>query len=120
MSDSNTNDINFEGNSSFVNSQVVDSIKEINNLLEEGRGSLTSISGQILTHAAGMAMLNVVNQQQQMFMLQNTVTTVAAKAMLETSPVEAVKLMEEVMNNNNTASSIKELQELVNQLSNGQ
>ena len=42
-------------------------------------------------------------------MLQNTVTTVAAKAMLESSPLEAVKLMEEVVKNNNAASSIKEI-----------
>ncbi|KGL58694.1 RebB family R body protein [Polaribacter sp. Hel1_85] len=105
---------------STVNSQVIDSIKEINNLLEDGSSNLTSISSQILTQATGMAMLNVVNQQQQLFMLQNTVTTVAAKAMLETSPLEAVKLMEEVMKNNNAATSIKELQGLINELNNEQ
>jgi transcription elongation factor len=103
---------------SKVNDQVVDSIKEINSLLEDGRGNLDSISSQILTQAAGMAMLNVVNQQQQMFMLQNTVTTVAAKAMLESNPLDAVKMMEEVMNNNSAASSIKELQDLVDRLTN--
>ncbi|ARV15199.1 RebB family R body protein [Polaribacter sp. SA4-12] len=98
---------------SSVNSQVIDSIKEINNLLEKGSENLTSISKQILTQATGMAMLNVVNQQQQMFMLQNTVTTVAAKAMLVSSPLEAVKLMEEVVKSNNAATSIKELQDLI-------
>lgn len=103
---------------SSVNSQVIDSIKEINSLLKEGDTNLTSISNQILTQATGMAMLNVVNQQQQLFMLQNTVTTVAAKAMLESSPLEAVKLMDDVIKSNNAANSIKELQTLINELNN--
>lgn len=107
-------------NNSSVNSQIIDSIKEINNLLEDGRTNLTSISNQVLTQATGMAMLNIVNQQQQLFMLQNTVTTVAAKAMLESSPLEAVKLMEEVVKGNNAATSIKELQDLLSNLNNNQ
>ncbi len=106
--------------SSSVNSQVIDSIKEINNLLEEGSTNLSAISSQILTQATGMAMLNVVNQQQQLFMLQNTVTTAAAKALLESSPIEAVKLMDDLVKNNNAADSIKELQELINQMNNKQ
>lgn len=105
---------------SSVNSQVIDSIKEINSLLEKGSTNLSAISIQLLTQAAGMAMLNVVHQQQQLFMLQNTVTTVAAKAMLESSPLEAVKLMDDVVKNNNVASSIKELQELMNEMRNEQ
>jgi hypothetical protein len=105
---------------SSVNSQVIDSIKEINNLLKEGGTNLDAISNQILTQATGMAMLNVVNQQQQLFMLQNTVTTVAAKAMLESSPLEAVKLMDDVVKNSNAATSIKELQELINEMKNEQ
>lgn len=103
---------------SSVNSQVIDSIKEINSLLEEGSTNLNAISNQLLTQATGMAMLNVVNQQQQLFMLQNTVTTAAAKVMLESNPLEAVKLMDEMVKNNNAASSIKELQELINEMKN--
>jgi hypothetical protein len=110
----NTEAENNSKQNSSVNSQVIDSIKEINGLLEDGSSNLNAISNQILTQAAGMAMLNVVNQQQQLFMLQNTVTTVAAKAILESSPLEAIKLMDDVVNNNNTAASIKELQELIN------
>ena len=105
---------------SSVNSQVIDSIKEINSLLKEGGTNLSAMSNQLLTQATGLAMLNVVNQQQQLFMLQNTVTTVAAKAMLESSPLEAVKLMDDVIKNNNAASSIKELQELMNEMRNEQ
>jgi len=103
-----------------VNSQVIDSIKEINRVLENGNTNLSIVSNQLLTQATGMAMLNIVNQQQQLFMLQNTVTTVAAKAMLASSPLEAVKLMDDVVKRNNAASAIKELQELMNEMRNEQ
>ena len=114
----NTEAENSSSQNSSINSQVIDSIREINSLLGDGSKNLNTISNQILTQAAGMAMLNIVNQQQQLFMLQNTVTTVAAKAILESSPLEAVKLMDDVINSNNTATSIKELQELMNEINN--
>ena len=71
---------------------------------------------QVLTQAAGMAMLNIVNQQQQLHILQNTVVTVAAKSMLESNPEEAVKLMEQTIANNNVAKSIQDLKTIIDDL----
>lgn len=102
-----------------INSQIIDSIKEVNELLSEGEKNLNTASNQVLTQAAGMAMLNMVNQQQQMYILQNTVTTVAAKAMLESNPEEAVKLMNTVIENNNITSGLKDLKDLLSGLQNG-
>lgn len=99
--------------SSTVNSQIIDSIKEINELMKNQEGDLKTISNQIFTQAAGMAMLNIVNQQQQMYILQNTVTTVAAKAILESNPEEAVKMMNSVLENSNTTQSLKDLKDLM-------
>jgi len=99
--------------SSTVNSQIIDSIKEINELMKNQEGDLKTISNQIFTQTAGMAMLNIVNQQQQMYILQNTVTTVAAKAILESNPEEAVKMMNSVVENSNTTQSLKDLKDLM-------
>lgn len=102
---------------STVNSQVTDSIKAINGLLKENPDAdLSLMAYQVMTQAAGMAMLNVVNQQQQLYTLQNTVTTVAAKAMLESNPEEAVKLMNDAVKNSNVTENIKELKSLMDEL----
>lgn len=103
---------------SSINSQIIDSIKEVNELLAEGEKNLNAVSNQVLTQAAGMAMLNMVNQQQQMYILQNTVTTVAAKAMLESNPEEAVKMMNSVIENNSITNGLKELKDLMHDLNN--
>ena len=99
-----------------VNSQIIDAIKQVNNFLKESDFSLDSISNQIVVEAAGLAMMNIVNQQQQMHTLQNAVIATAAKSMLASSPQEAVQLMNEVMKDNNFTNSFKELKELMNEL----
>jgi hypothetical protein len=98
---------------SNVNSQIIDSIKEINELLNNQEEELKSISNQVLTQTVSMAMLNVVNQQQQLYILQNTATTVAVKAMLESNPEEAVKLMNSVIDSNNVTQELKDLKDLL-------
>lgn len=115
MSHSSSNQSNPEEESqkSTVNSQILDSIKEINELIGGPEGNLQTVSNQVLTQAVSMAMLNIVNQQQNMFILQNTVTTVAAKAMLSSNPEEAMKLMNTVMESNNVAKELRDLKEIL-------
>jgi len=119
MSDSKANSTKSDETSSAkstVNSQIIDSINEINKILTEQGGDVKGISNQVLTQAASMAMLNIVNQQQQMYILQNTVTTVAVKAMLESNPEEAVKLMNSVLENNHVAKDLKDLKDLLSEI----
>lgn len=102
---------------STVNSQITDSLKAISDLIkEQSNHDLNGMGYQVMTQAAGMAMLNIVNQQQQLHILQNTVVTVAAKAMLESNPEEAVKLMEQTIANNNVAKSIQDLKTIIDDL----
>jgi hypothetical protein len=108
------------GNGRGVNSQILDAIKQVNNFLKDSSFSLDSISDQLATQAAGIAMLNIVNQQQQLYTLQNAVTTVAAKSMLNSNPQEAIQMMNEVVKDNNLTNSLKELKELMNELNNSQ
>lgn len=105
--------ISQQGEPTTVNRQVVDSIKEINNLLREGEFNLNGVSNQLVIQAAGMAMLNIVNQQQQLYSIQNAATTVAIKEMLTSSPQEAIQLMNETIKNMKLTESIKDLKELM-------
>lgn len=108
-----SNPINQQADSTSVNSQVIDSVKQINNLLREGEFNLNGVSNQLVIQAAGMAMLNIVNQQQQLYSIQNAATTVAVKEMLSSSPQEAIQLMNETIKNTKLTESIKELKDLM-------
>lgn len=105
-----------DSKNSTVNSQIIDSIKEINELIGDQEGDLKAVANQVLTQAVSMAMLNIVNQQQNMYILQNTVTTVAVKNMLSSNPEEAVKMMNNVMESNNVATDLKDLKDLLSDL----
>lgn len=105
-----------DSKNSTVNSQIIDSIKEINELIGDQEGDLKAVANQVLTQAVSMAMLNIVNQQQNMYILQNTVTTVAVKNMLSSNPEEAVKMMNTVMESNNVATDLKDLKDLLSDL----
>ena len=108
---------NKAADNSTVNSQITDSLKAISDLIkEQSNHDLNGMGYQVLTQAAGMAMLNIVNQQQQLHILQNTVVTVAAKSMLESNPEEAVKLMEQTIAHNNVAKSIQDLKTIIDDL----
>ena len=105
-------------NNTNVNSQIVDAIRSMNILLKEaGNESLETIGNQVLIQAASLAMLNMVNQQQQLYILQNTVTTVAVKAMLESNPEEALKIMNATVNNSTIMNSFKEFEQLIKEIS---
>jgi len=108
-----SNPINQQVDPSSVNNQVIDSIKQINELLKEGEYNLNGVSNQLVIQATGMAMLNIVNQQQQLYSIQNAATAVAVKEMLSSSPQEAIQLMNETIKNTKLTESIKELKELM-------
>ena len=57
-----------------MNTQIIDAIKQVNGFLKDSSFSLDSISNQITTQAASIAMMNIVQQQQQLHTLQNAVT----------------------------------------------
>ncbi len=72
-----------------INVQVIDVIGQVNNFLKEGGFAIEGISNQL------------ANQQQQLFTLQNVVTTAVAKSMLHPSPKEAMQLINVVIKENN-------------------
>ncbi|WP_298515652.1 RebB family R body protein [uncultured Kordia sp.] len=101
-----------------INNQIEDAIKSINTLLKSAdNDNLELIANQALVEAASLAMLNMVSQQQQLYMLQNAATTVAVKAMLETNPEEALKIMNQTIENNNITASLSDFEKVIRQIS---
>ena len=101
---------------SSINSQILDSIKTVNEIMADQDGDIKRIANQVLTQAISMAMLNIVNQQQQMYILQNAVTTAATKTILDSNPEEAVKLMNSVLEANTGTQDLKDLKDLLSEL----
>jgi len=100
-----------------VNSQITDAVTQSNvKVVGEAPAMAMGNVYQSLAHSMGLLMENAVNQQQQLHTLQNAVTASAAKAMLASSPQEAVQMMNEVVKENNLTNSLKDLKELMNEL----
>ena len=103
---------------STVNSQITDSITAMRDALNFAKtGDIEVIGQQVMVQAAGLAMLNAVQQQHQQYILQNTVTTVAVKAMLENDPQEAIKLMNETIQNNSIVETLNGLKSFIDEFS---
>ena len=100
-----------------LNDQIIDSIASMQSLLHGNSGDDVSlIAYQVMAQAAGLAMLNAVNQQQQMYILQNAVTTAAAKSALESNPDEALKIINDVLKNNSVVDILNGLKNFIDEL----
>lgn len=100
-----------------LNEQILDSISSMKNLIGENAGeNISLISYQIMAQAAGLAMLNAVNQQQQIYILQNAATTATVKSVLESKPEEAIKIINEVVKNNNVLETFNGLKKFMDDL----
>ncbi|ROZ74907.1 RebB family R body protein [Ramlibacter sp. WS9] len=80
-------DVNGNGNSAatgLVNSQAVEAIQQVLQLIGDGRHPFAAAAAsQTMAHALGIALQNAVTNQQHCHMLRNAMATAAAKAVLE-------------------------------------
>jgi len=101
----------------LVNEQIRESIEQINQSLADNSNlSVQAMSYQAMAHALSLSLYNAVQQQQQMYVLQNATMTVAVKSALETSPKEAMDLINEVYANNNIVTTLSEIQQMIDDL----
>ena len=100
-----------------INDQIKDSIEQIQALLADDDGQNTrALSYQLMSHAASLAFYNTVHQQQQMYVLQNAITTAAAKAILEASPEDALKYAKEGFASQDMTGTLTELKKFMDDL----
>ena len=102
-----------------LNDQIADSISAMHDFFKNNaERDVGLIAYQIMAQSAGLAMLNAVNQQQQMYILQNAVTTAAAKAALESNPEEAVKIINDAMKQSDILETFNGLKNFMDDLTN--
>ena len=100
-----------------LNKQILDSIGAMQNIISESKDeNIMAIAYQVMAHTAGLAMINAVNQQHQMYILQNAVTTAAANAALESNPEEAVKIINDSWKNNSMLETFNGLKNFIDDL----
>ncbi len=93
-----------------LNQQITDSIKQMQQLMSDSDGEgISNYINLVTAHAVSLALYNTVQQQQQAYILQNAITTAAAKAILETNPENALALAREGFGDNNLADTIESL-----------
>jgi hypothetical protein len=70
------------------------------------------LADQLMAHAIGLAMQNAVAQQQQAYVLRNVMTTAAARAILESSPEEALRFARDALCGDDIAQTLERLGDL--------
>lgn len=97
-----------------VNSQIIDAVTQVNETVGGSSEALArAMADQVMAQAIGMAMQNAVAQQQQLYILRNAVTTAAARAILDSSPEEALRFASEALNSDDIAQTLERLSALV-------
>jgi hypothetical protein len=100
-----------------VNSQITDAVSQAGETVAgSSQAQARAMADQVMAQAIGLAMQNAVAQQQQAYILRNAVTTAAARAILESSPEEALRFAREVLANDDVATTLERLTKLMNDL----
>ncbi|GAB3355775.1 RebB family R body protein [Lysobacter tyrosinilyticus] len=97
-----------------VNSQITDAVSQVDAVVVgSAESQARAMADQMMAHAIGLAMQNAVAQQQQAYILRNAVTTAAARAILESSPEDALRFAREVLAGDDVAQTIERLGDLL-------
>ena len=98
-----------------VNNQITDAVSQTDETVRgSAKAHAQAMADQVMAQAIGLAMQNAVAQQQQSYILRNAVTTAAARAILESSPEEALRFAREVLANDDVAATLERLTKLMN------
>lgn len=104
-----------------VNSQITDAAAQVNAAVAGSSESLArAMADQVMAHAIGLAMQNAVAQQQQAYTLRNAVTAAVARAVLEASPEDALRLAREALPGDDVVQTIDRLSALLHGVNAGQ
>lgn len=100
-----------------LNDQIRDAVEQIQALLEGGQSDLSlAVSQQLMVHAAALAMLNAVAQQQNLYTLRNAVTAAAARGMLEADPEKAAAMARDLLDDERLGDPVAEIRTLMEQV----
>ena len=77
---------------SYINSQVTDAISQTSlKVLGEAPAEAVGILYQQMAHSVGLALQNVIAQQQHSYSIHNAITLAASRQLITTDPAAAAK-----------------------------
>jgi Killing trait len=101
----------------YVNSQVTDAVAQTSmKVIGEAPAEATGILYQQLAHSLGLALQNVIAQQQHSYSIHNAVTLAASRQLLTTDPAAAAKASQELIAGSSITDNLAALQTVVNDM----
>ena len=102
---------------SKLNDQITDSVAQIEKLIADNGGAQSkAIADQLTVQALSLAMQNAVAQQQHEYILKNAIVTAAAKAVLKSSPQDALALAEKALSGTDVVSTLASIKDLLGEI----
>ncbi len=102
---------------SFVNSQVTGSVAQTSlSVIGEAPSEAMAMLYQQMAHSIGLALQNVIAQQQHSYSIHNAVTIAASKQLLTSDPAAAAKASQELIAGSAIPENIAALQAVVNEI----
>lgn len=99
---------------STINSQITDAVSQVDETVT-GSSAATgeAMAQQVMAQAIGLAVQNAVHAQQQLYALRTAATTAAVKAVLQSSPEDALKIAKEMLQGRDLADTLTRLNKLM-------
>ena len=102
---------------SYVNSQITDAIAQTSmKVIGEAPAEATGILYQQMAHSIGLALQNVIAQQQHSYSIHNAVTLAASRQLLTTDPAAAAKASQDLISGSSITDNLAALQSVVSEM----
>jgi len=101
----------------YVNSQVTDAVAQTSmQVLGEAPAEAVGILYQQMAHSIGLALQNVIAQQQHSYTIHNAITLAASRQLIATDPAAAAKASQNLIDGSAVTDNLAALQAVVTQM----
>ncbi|MEH6494321.1 MAG: RebB family R body protein [Pseudomonas marincola] len=102
----------------YVNSQVTDAVAQTSmKVLGEAPAEAVGVLYQQMAHSIGLALQNVIAQQQHSYTIHNAITLAASRQLLTVDPIAAAKASQDLMEDSSITDNLIALQSIVSGIS---
>ncbi|MEH6474923.1 MAG: RebB family R body protein [Sneathiella sp.] len=102
----------------YVNSQVTDAVAQTSmKVLGEAPAEAVGVLYQQMAHSIGLALQNVIAQQQHSYTIHNAITLAASRQLLTVDPIAAAKASQDLMEDSSITDNLIALQSIVSGMS---
>ena len=102
---------------SYVNSQITDAVGQTSlSVVGEAPAEAVGILYQQMAHSIGLALQNVISQQQHSYSIHNAITLAASRQLITSDPAGAARASQALINDSAVADNLAAIQAVVNKL----